>query len=317
MFAPPNDLIATPQLEFELGDLKPSTEYKVKITVKLKDLANSPTSKIYSVRTLEKRAEATTLPPQIPIEAELRVTEANSTWINVAWRKFTEYELQFIDGVQLRYKEQDSKVYAGTPLIHRAVTNYVIENLKSSSTYEIGIVFVPFPGQLTELVSEKTVSFYSRDLAINNDDDPTKLLHPIVSKIQATTSMEPNPYSFDVKVEIKTIKSMDVEVTWSGVPYPEDKYVNIYRAIYQSDSGKEDTSTFKIAKRDSHPKTVIGDLKPGTRYRLWLEIYLTNGRIKKSNVQDFVTKPGVLLPATISQQGRQRIVKESARIVPC
>ncbi|CAL7951129.1 unnamed protein product [Xylocopa violacea] len=276
VFAPPNDLIATPQLEFELGDLKPSTEYKVKITVKMKDLANSPTSKIYSVRTLDKRAEVTTLPPQIPIDAELSVTETNSSWMNVVWRKFTVYELQFIDGVQLRYKERDSKVYSGTPLIHRAVNNYVIENLRSSTTYDIGIAFVPFPGQLTELVSEKT--------------------------IQATTSMNPDPYAFDVKVEIKTIKSTDVEVAWTGVPYPEDKYVNIYRAIYQSDSGKEDTSTFKIAKRDSHPKTVIGDLKPGTRYRLWLEVYLTNGRIKKSNVQDFVTKPGVPLPATISQQ---------------
>ena len=159
VFAPPNDLIATPQLEFELGDLKPSTEYRVKITVKLKDLANSPTSKIYSVRTLEKRADATTLPPQIPIDAELHVMETNSTWVNVMWRKFTEYELQFIDGVQLRYKEHDSgKIYAETPLIHRAVRNYVIENLRPSTVYEIGILFVPFPGQLTELVSEKTVS---------------------------------------------------------------------------------------------------------------------------------------------------------------
>jgi len=85
------------------------TEYKVKITVKLKDLTNSPTSKIYSVRTLEKHEEVTTLPPQIPIDAELRIAEINSTWVNVIWKKFTQYELQFIDGVQLRYKEYDSK----------------------------------------------------------------------------------------------------------------------------------------------------------------------------------------------------------------
>ena len=166
VFAPPNDLIATPQLEFELGDLKPSTEYKVKITVKLKDLANSPTSKIYSVRTLEKRADATTLPPQIPIDAELHATETNSTWVNVMWRKFTEYELQFIDGVQLRYKEYDGKIHAETPLIHRAVRNYVIENLRPSTVYEIGVIFVPFPGQLTELVSEKTVSIYSMNFIL-------------------------------------------------------------------------------------------------------------------------------------------------------
>lgn len=150
-------MIATPQLEFELGDLKPSTEYKVKITVKLKDLANSPTSRIYSVRTLDKRVDTTTLPPQIPIDAELRVMETNSSWVSVMWKKFTEYELQFIDGVQLRYKEKDGKVYAATPLIHRSVTNYVIENLKPSSTYEIGIYVIPFPGQNTELISEKEV----------------------------------------------------------------------------------------------------------------------------------------------------------------
>jgi len=163
VFAPPNDLIATPQLEFELGDLKPMTEYKVKITMKLKDLTNSPTSKIYNVRTLEKHVEVTTLSPQIPIDAELRIAETNSTWVNVIWKKFTEYELQFIDGVQLRYKEYDSKVYAATPLIHRAVTNYIIENLKPLTTYEIGIYFIPFPGQLTELISEKTVKYFNNN----------------------------------------------------------------------------------------------------------------------------------------------------------
>lgn len=56
---------------------------------------------------------STTLPPEIPIDAGLAVAEVNSTWMRVTWRKFSEYELQFIDGVQIRYKELDGKVGPG------------------------------------------------------------------------------------------------------------------------------------------------------------------------------------------------------------
>ncbi|RZC41146.1 epidermal cell surface receptor, partial [Asbolus verrucosus] len=266
VFAPPNDLIATPQLEFDLLDLKADTEYRIKITITLRDLHNTPSSRVYKIRT-PKDISATTLPPMIPIEPNLAITDINATWVTVVWRKFTEYELQFIDGVQLRFKEIDGKIYDATPLIHRSVTSYTLENLKSNTKYEIGIFFIPFPGQLTELHAEHMLHF--------------------------TTANEIDTYGFNVTLDISHIKSTSVEIAWSGVPYPEDKYVNIYRAIYQSDSGKEDHSTFKIAKRDSPTKTVIMDLKPGTRYRLWLEVYLTNGKIKTSNVQDFITKPRV------------------------
>ncbi|KAI5706021.1 hypothetical protein M8J75_004117 [Diaphorina citri] len=277
VLAPPGDLIATPELEFELGGLEPDTFYKIKISVVLRDIQNVPSSQILSVKTPPAATSSTTLPPVIPVQADLRAVEVNSTWAKISWRKFTDFELQFIDGVQLRYKELDGKVYAATPLIHRAVTAYTIEDLKSDATYEVGIFFIPFPGQSTELQAHNT--------------------------IHISTTIENDPYKFELVLDVHHLKSSSVEVSWGGVPYPEDKYVNIFRIIYQSEGGKEDYSQFKLAKRDLPASNLVTDLKPNTRYRLWLEAYLTNGRIKKSNVKDFVTKAGPL-PVASTQQGK-------------
>lgn len=55
VLAPPDDLIATPELEFELAGLQPDTLYKIKIAMVMRDLANSPASSILTVKTLPRR----------------------------------------------------------------------------------------------------------------------------------------------------------------------------------------------------------------------------------------------------------------------
>jgi hypothetical protein len=133
IFAPPDDLIATSQLEFELATLEPNSEYRVKITLILRDLPAQPSSQVYTVRTPPERA--ITPPPSSPIDnyqptqmidilenledPELQANEINSTFIHFGWNKIPEDVAQYVDGIQLRYKELSGKVYDATPLIHR------------------------------------------------------------------------------------------------------------------------------------------------------------------------------------------------------
>lgn len=130
IFAPPEDLIATSQLEFELASLEPNSEYRVKITLILRDLPASPSSQIYTVRT---PPEGSITPPSIDNyqptlmadvlenleDPELQANEINSTFIKFIWNKIPDDVVQYVDGIQLRFKELSGKVYAATPLIHR------------------------------------------------------------------------------------------------------------------------------------------------------------------------------------------------------
>lgn len=134
VFAPPEDLIATPQLEFELGSLVPNSEYKVKITLLLRDLNTQPSSQIYTVKTPPERSIT---PPSIDIhhnhynpismedilqkleDPQLQTVDINSTFVTFAWNKISEDEMEFIDALQIRYKELTDTIFKSSPFLHR------------------------------------------------------------------------------------------------------------------------------------------------------------------------------------------------------
>ena len=126
-----------------------------------------------------------------------------------------------------------------SPLIHRSISFYNLTNLHPNTKYEINLLLVPFPNQTTELKSQ--------------------------TPIHISTPAAVDDYSFAISIATGKISDTTAELELIGVPFPEDKFVNIYQVIYQGDAEKEQKSSFKVATRESNKVATIAGLKPGTK----------------------------------------------------
>jgi hypothetical protein len=158
----------------------------------------------------------------------------------------------------------------------------VFENLSPNTEYEVDMDIIPVPGAKTEFYNGRPLKFTTEELI--------------------------DQYDFKPKLSVLNVTDHTVEVGWSGVPSPDQKFVNIYRVIYHSissDIARAESSVFKISKIDSPKKLLVTGLDPALDYQIWLESYLTNGKIVKSNVEEFRTQesPYVSAPALPEAQG--------------
>ncbi|XP_050666015.1 putative epidermal cell surface receptor isoform X2 [Leptidea sinapis] len=264
VFAPADEILTTPRLEFRLSGLKPSTTYKIRGKLFLHNLPVEPESEIYTVRTLdapkiehpgEKRRE---------IDSKLTVVDVNDTTAHLSWRHFSEDELQFIDGVQVRYRPVGTPIYGMTELLHHSRSVAELIDLRPGTRYEAALVLIPPPHSATELVDPGHVEF--------------------------TTAPYIDPYNWSVTVEAKVVGSEAAELTWRGVPSPGERWVRVYRAAHACGANRKEHDDFRLATRDSPPAITLAGLEPNSKCRVWLELFLTNGKVKTSNVLEIYTK---------------------------
>ncbi|CAH2264159.1 jg8112 [Pararge aegeria aegeria] len=264
VFAPADEVLTTPRLEFRLTGLKPSSTYKIRGKLYLHNLPVEPESEIYTVRTQDL---PTVLPPEEKrrkIDGKLTVVDVNDTTAHVSWRHFNEEELRFIDGIQVRYRPTGTPIFSMTEILHHSRSAAELHDLHPGSTYEASLVLIPPPHATTELYDPDNVEF--------------------------STTPYIDPYNWSVTVEVRAVGSGAVEMTWRGIPVPPERWVRVYRAAHACGDSKKEHDAFRLAARDSPLAITLTGLEPDAKCRVWLELFLSNGKVKTSNVLDIHTK---------------------------
>ncbi|XP_013171003.1 PREDICTED: putative epidermal cell surface receptor isoform X4 [Papilio xuthus] len=264
IFAPADEILGTQRLDFRLTGLKPSTTYKIRGKLYLHNLPVEPESDVFNVRTLDLPVVQAEEEKRREINSRLTVVEVNDTTARLSWRHFTDDELQYIDGIQVRYRPVGTPIYSMTEVLHHARAQAELSALRPAARYEAELVLIPPPRALTELYD--------------------------ATKVEFTTSPYVDPYNWTVTVEVHTVGSVAAELMWHGVPAPAERWVRIYRAAHACGSSRKEHDDFRLATRDLPPTVTLNGLTPNSKCRVWLELYLTNGKVKTSNVVEIHTK---------------------------
>ncbi|RXG72718.1 putative epidermal cell surface receptor [Armadillidium vulgare] len=238
-------------------DLDPDTNYTMQLVLLTPLKKAEIVSKKFTVTTAMK---TTTPLPRLDLDAELEVSEIKNTSAKISWKHFTDYELQYIDGIRFPLEG---------PMLHREADNMILRDLDPDKSYTVDLFFIPHQGLTSTISNTKNITF-------------------------RTLPKPKDKYAFNITIHPGKITKKGVQVMYSGVPEPEGKFINVYRVVYTSDGDSQDSQKFKVPKAQKDGFITITDLKPGVEYEVWLEAYLTNGSKKKSNVITIKTEPGEL-----------------------
>lgn len=256
-------------LSYSLTGLTGNTAYVARLRQLAQLTKQVFTSQTLNFRTLAPSADEKQLPAKWYVDAELQASSISQRSAQIRWRKLNETVLKYVDGIQLRYRDLDAnaQVWTMTPFIHRELSHYRLDELKPDTSYQVDIVLMPFQNQSTEVVSS----------------------HPLQIHTLAVVDL----YDFNISLRLENLSAHSVLVVWRGFPRPQYNFVNVYRVVYIDEKERTEQHTFKLAKSADRPSLLLKNLKANNKYQVWLEAYLKNGKRRVSEVQEFVTKPGL------------------------
>ncbi|XP_047482174.1 uncharacterized protein LOC125034466 [Penaeus chinensis] len=296
ILVPMGTIINHSQWNHVMTSLEPGTSYAMQVVLNVQG-AQPVTSPMFTYTTMaEATTPSTTTPlPRLEVNAELYATKVTKTTAKISWRRFNDYELQYIDGVQVKYSEKDKLIPNVSPLLHHDSNQMELRDLQPGTNYTVDLVLFPHENLSTQISNTQAITFM--------------------------TLPEEDPYEFEIEVRAGKVSSQTAELYYSGVPDPEEKYVNVFRAVYVREDERVDAQTFKIPKTGHEKKIFLSDLKPDVEYKVWLEAYLSNGRKKTSNVIPITTKAGELPkpeksevdPSTQGRRGEGRVLRRPGR----